>query len=340
MSSPSSKRICRPKYPQLREEARRLTGEGYSLRLIADELEKSFGKRLSINTIVDWVRGVPRPPVKKTKKKSKRPVKVEDLRPSKDLSYVVSSVLGDGYVRMWRSKRGYVEKKVMLAVADHDYVQGFAVSIGHVLVRSPPPIRKYIQHGRPIYHVSVNSVALFELLKDKDLNKLRPFIELSTETKIAFLQGLYDAEGTVSGEVRIHNTNRELLEYAKALLEEFGIRTSRIYITSRVGDVHEWNGRKIIALKDCYAFSIDRFDDILKFRELIGFNIKRKQEMLDQLIEIRLEKRPWYLKPSLVLQIYEFAVELRKRGLPFNRIAAEVEKKFGVKPTSSTIWRW
>lgn len=103
----------------------------------------------------------------------------------------------------------------------------------------------------------------------------------------AFLRGLADAEGNVGknrknlGHISIINTNRQLREYALSLLKALGI-SAKLY-KRREKAIANINGRVVRRRRQfTYVLRVHRKADIFKFREVIGFAIKRKQEILER----------------------------------------------------------
>jgi len=91
------------------------------------------------------------------------------------------------------------------------------------------------------------------------------------EVQVAFLQGYFDTDGTV------HNTNGGVscCSVSKKLLKEIQLLLLNFGIVSRVR-------KKKTKSKFGKAYLLDIFsEDAFKFKELIGFRLKRKQSILD-----------------------------------------------------------
>jgi len=92
------------------------------------------------------------------------------------------------------------------------------------------------------------------------------------ESQIAFLQGYFDTDGTV------HNTNGGVscCSVSKKLLTEIQLMLLNFGIVSRVR-------KKKTKSNFGKAYLLDIFsEDALKFKELIGFRLERKQSILDE----------------------------------------------------------
>ncbi|MEM4414928.1 MAG: LAGLIDADG family homing endonuclease, partial [Candidatus Caldarchaeum sp.] len=84
------------------------------------------------------------------------------------------------------------------------------------------------------------------------------------------------------GQIQIANTNLGIIRYTAELLERLGIE-SKIYkrVMKRRFII---NGKlRIRRKKIIYALTIQRKVNIIRYRSLIGFSIKRKQSVLEML---------------------------------------------------------
>ena len=88
--------------------------------------------------------------------------------------------------------------------------------------------------------------------------------------QIGFLQGFFDAEGTVHNKrysIRVASKKNEIIQTVKKLLEKFGIKT---------GKIHE----------DKTAFVLPLYgkENITKFSYVIGFRHQEKKDRLSKMI--------------------------------------------------------
>jgi len=81
----------------------------------------------------------------------------------------------------------------------------------------------------------------------------------------------------------VYNTDKSLLEYVKELLHRLGIKTTRPKLYFKVGTPMRdpTTGKTYIARKHCYHLYIPT-ESRLRFYELIGFTVKRKQQRLEE----------------------------------------------------------
>jgi len=260
---------------KLFDEVRRLWGLGLLYREIIDEIERTYGVTLSESQISKWIRGIHSP------YNGRRYIpSIDYLRPSEELAYVIGVVAGDGFA-VENSKK--YKTSIGVRAKDWEFVEEFAKCIAKVLGREPPK-PKITMKG--LFEVRVGSKTLYELLKKPiDIDRIRQYIEHCIKCICSFLRGFFDSEGGIygNGEIRVFNTDKSLLEYIKELLHRLGIKTTGPKLYSRVGK-HIKNpetGKTHFARKDVYYLYIPA-ESRLKFYELIGFTIKRKQQRLEE----------------------------------------------------------
>jgi len=257
---------------------------GLSYREIQREVFEEFGEHLSKSIISDWVNRV-HTPYGDGLGRTGEDRRAHKLKPCPELAYVIGAAIGDGYVNFLADDYKYL---VILSVIDYDFVAEFGRCAGIAIGRTKP-YRSFWDRCRQRWVVRVYSKELYNLLKKPiDLKKIKPYVEYSKECTAAFLRGLADAEGSVDrdeanlGHIEISNTRLELIKYAQRLLRRLGI-CSRIY-ERREEKSFIIEGRRCRRRKGTtWRLVIYRRNEILKFRELIGFAIKRKQKILEMI---------------------------------------------------------
>jgi len=259
---------------KLFDEVRRLRGLGLSYREIINEIERIHGVMLYPSHISGWLRGIHDP------YKQRRHIPTLDhLRPSEELAYIIGAVLGDGCVCL-SQKYHYL---VALKVKDLEFAEEFARCIAKVLGRNPPkPIP--LKDGK--FVVVVVSKTLYELLKKPiNIDRIRRYIEHCIDCICTFLRGFFDSEGSIDkdGEIQVYNTDKSLLEYIKELLHRLGIKTTGPKRSTKAGTPikNPKTGKTYFARKDVYYLYICA-ESRLRFYQLIGFTIKRKQQRLEE----------------------------------------------------------
>ena len=202
--------------------------------------------------------------------------------PSRELSYVIGALLGDGTLDLH-----HYNYSARLRVKDYDFCKNFSVIMARLLnkrYRMPKWNEK-----KQYWHVFYDSTAFYEWavklkseVEKQNLEILKQYIEHSKETVKYFLRGLFDAEGSNSQckLVSLSNSNKALLEYVKYLLKRyFSITAGGPHLNTKAGKVNNKrrDGKIVVARRNCYTLSIYRRLDIVRFLTEIGFSIMRKQ---------------------------------------------------------------
>jgi intein-encoded DNA endonuclease-like protein len=271
------KRRCLPRELRIRlfGEVNKLRRNGLGHRKIIKEIQRRYGVRLSRSLISYWLRGVHNP-----YNKGYVP-SIKFLRPSKELSYMIGVVAGDGYACRDRHAANYNRVRIGLKVKDREFAAEFGRCLAKVLRRQP--IKPKYYSGR--YVAEVHSQTLYELLvKPLNLDKLKKYIEHCERCVAAFIRGFADSEGTVDkgGYIRLSNTDRGLLEYVKDLLKRLGIEATGPWPERRQGKpFYDCKTMKTYTYnKDKYYIYI-RTSSNTSFYKKIGFTIRRKQRRLE-----------------------------------------------------------
>lgn len=222
------------------------------------------------DTIRDWIyRGVKPKRLRKTKI---LPTKSKKLSP--ELAYILGVIEGDGY--LGKVKRHSLNGEnydyiLVLSVTDKDFRDYFILQLenwsGFGVYKSKNP--QLGKGTKDVYRARLRSKDMYEFLKSYDINKLK---ESSDEIKAMFLKGFFDSEGHVTrkqknGQITVGVVNYSIIHLVRALLESLEIK---------IGSLNE----KALIDKKYYYFSIASIESLQKFRDKIGFSIKRKQDRL------------------------------------------------------------
>lgn len=172
--------------------------------------------------------------------------------------------------------------------------------------------RLFCDKGRVYGHWAyIGGVELRAYLKQLGLTYAKSFEKIvpeaifkaSQKNVSAFLRGLFDTDGCVRLDgrnkttKRIHfaTTSKKLAEDVQLLLLNFGI-TSKLSVVqinkSKVGYI---KGRKIMSQHTRYDLTIKGSKSVALFKEHIGFNLPRKQQILDNVVP---EKRDLCIVPN------------------------------------------
>lgn len=201
--------------------------------------------------------------------------RIPDLSPSPELSYVIGVYCGDGYAT--------TSFQIGLRTIDKDFAEEFARCLAKVCKRERIPISKIkgTQYTQGFcFGVKVKNQILHNFLK-KPLREHNAIIE---RCPFEFLRGFFDSEGWIDSYKRnrtgyrikricIGNTNLELMKHVRDLLSR------HLSITT-----HKITTRKYINQRDFYQMRIMRYLDVVNFHKNVGFSIKRKQKILEEMV--------------------------------------------------------
>ncbi|MEM3406631.1 MAG: LAGLIDADG family homing endonuclease [Nitrososphaerota archaeon] len=256
---------------QMYDDVIELRKQELTQKEIQRKIYEKYGMRLPQPTICCWLRKKHYPLGRINK---------FDEKPSPELNYAVGTIIGDGYKRF--DSRNY---RFRLVVKDYEFAEEFGKCLAKVLKRREP-YKPFWNEKEKKWIVEGCSIRLYKFL-DKPLEELKPYIEYSKDCVSAFLRALFDGEGSIHGRIlELHNTNIELLNYAKYLLKKyFDIDATGPYLVRKSGKIIYFpNGRIAKTTKDLYRIYI-RTQSLLNFYKYIGFTIKRKRERLIKAIQ-------------------------------------------------------
>jgi intein-encoded DNA endonuclease-like protein len=255
------------------EQALKLRRNSYTLRQIADSIEREHSYRLSEATISSWTRGINAP---------NRAGHVFIPKPSPDLAYVIGVEAGDGFLNVKRKSYQY---RIRLRAVDREFVEAFNQAVSKVL--GCPPHRLWKGNENET-EVEFGSYLLHKFLLQSP-QQLSAFIEHDKECAAAFLRGFFDSEGCIdeNGVVTASNTDLDLLKYVQSLfIRYFQISTTGPRIGSKKGSVLVRRGRKYFRNSDCYVIRLPKAH-LATFSHHIGFTIRRKQLRLERVLTNR-----------------------------------------------------
>jgi len=204
---------------KLYDEVHRLRNLGLSYNQIIKIIQEKYNERLLKSHISEWLRDSHNP-------YGNVLITFDDIKPTKELSFIIGDVAGDGYIIIREKTYSYI---IGLKCKDVEHAMEFARCL-EVVTGSKPYIGK---RRDGLYVVEGYSKTLCELLKKPlDIEKLRYYIEYSVETITSFLRAFFDSEGSIkkNGKIYVYNTDLRLLNYVKELLLKLNIDVQdRIY---------------------------------------------------------------------------------------------------------------
>jgi intein-encoded DNA endonuclease-like protein len=235
----------------------------YDQKLSEQKIAKEFG--VSPRAIQYWMKKLGLKPRSKFEYCLK-----PNLSPSPTLAYILGVLEGDGYIQDKRS--------IELIVTSEQFAHSFFNSLKEIGLH--PHIRKLEKVKGKLGKKLPWEVRAYSRVFVKWYEKTRKKITKCKVVKafpLDFIRGFYESEGSfyrgvdlrwkkpyLRHRITIHNTDQQLLELVRKLLEKYCIKAS-IY------------KRKIIKwgkTRECFALSISRHKDVFKFLELVQPCIK------------------------------------------------------------------
>lgn len=188
-----------------------------------------------------------------------------DLKPCRDLAYVLGVAFGDGRKR---------PDGLHLWVKDRDFAEAFAKACENLGFKP----RRYFKENEGDYEVCVYSIELGRWLKSLSYEKIEKLL-VDEDAKTAFVRGYFDSDGSASmglaepcrNNIMFGDSNLSLLTLVAEVCADLGIKTSPVY-----GPYPNENGTNM------YALHV-RARSKRRFAELIGSNLARKREILEKI---------------------------------------------------------
>ena len=188
--------------------------------------------------------------------------------------YILGVLFGDGYINV---------NSIGMNAKDEDFILMFKACLEEYFKRE---CKIYRYSG--LWRVELHSRHLAGMMKNSDYRIIRDQTNLC---KGAFLRGFFDSEGSAyffkkrgvrNRKVEICNTNLELMEFCKLLLNDLGIETLRI--ERRIRGERTIRGRTLKPFVFYRTTLRENKRNLENFKERVGFSIDRKQKNLDKMI--------------------------------------------------------
>jgi len=214
--------------------------------------------------------GIPESTLRKWIRNKDKILKKWDIKPTKELAYVIGAILSDGSV--YRTKDYHY--RIELYVKDLEYALEFWKAISKVLnKRYKKPFKT--KDGR--WRAEYSSKKLYTFLKSKKLDKLKPYIEYNKNTVRYFLRALYDGDGSnyMNYKITLRITNKKLIDYVKELLYRYFNIESRIRIGGVEGEALTIESRSVVRKRKLWELVITKHAKM--FLKEIGFTITEKR---------------------------------------------------------------
>ncbi len=233
---------------------------------------------------------------------------------SKNLGYIVGVLVGDGWIN---------KNSIGLKAKDKDFILAFKKALEDEF-----KLNTKLHFYNDLWRAELHSREIVKFLTNFDYKIIK---KENIEVKCAFLKGFYDSEGSAyyqekigvrNRKIELCNTDLELLTFCKTLLEESGINTLKI--DKRLRDIRVLRGRTLPIMIYARFLLKENKENFIRFKNLIGFSIERKQKNLDKMINsyIYPERNKW--------------IEFKESVLNESKIKryGELRKEFGFIPKS------
>lgn len=156
------------------------------------------------------------------------------LSPSPELAYVLGVILGDGSVSYNEKKYRY---RIKLDATDKAFVEFFKDTLEKIGLHPSriKPMKQRKKKHKTKYRVIATSKRFAKWFKGLILEDIEKIVSADEESKISFIRGFYESEGSCRPDtrwkrpyyyLRIGNTNEALSILFKSLVKDFGFETS------------------------------------------------------------------------------------------------------------------
>lgn len=203
-----------------------------------------------------------------------------DLSKSKEISYIIGVIRGDGCCYINQPKHRYV---ITLSVTSETFSNEFNSICHQIGFKTRKDILKHKNtNHNDLYIVRFFNKKFCEWYKQLSIDDVVKYINGNEQM---FLKGFYESEGNIYKsknenhnksryQIRIFNTNKELIDVICKILEQYTIKYT-ITIEKRFGKIINKN---ISKWKDKYTIHINRQEDIEHFLDVTNPCIKTKNK--------------------------------------------------------------
>jgi len=276
--SPELKKELVGKYAALPErilayyDALKLRQMKWSYKRIAKELRDVYSIRVSPGQVCNWI---------KTRHNPLR--RCGQINNCPELGYVIGAWLGDGSLAIDRKA---FKHYIKLNSKDIEFAQKWGESLAKVTGNLNSYKPKWDTYNKR-WEVKVSNVLLWMILT---LAKEDPWLVYSILEKYPRLacRGWFDAEGSVnvSGKsIRGTNTDIQQIILFQKLLQKLSIKSNyRPRFDEGTKFTSPYSGKICKRRRTNYDLIIRSKRDHLRFAQLVGFSISRKQEKLKELL--------------------------------------------------------
>lgn len=187
------------------------------------------------------------------------------------LSYIKGVVDSDGSI--FKSSAG--AHTLSLGVRDKEYAQKFAEKLSKITDTDVKVNEFEEENGKIRFHVQKASKQLYEKLNKLETEDLKPK---------SYLRPYFDGDGSIyetgknNYQLRLHSKNKDELKKIRSMLKELDIHSTALRSATQKDLDNSFTD-----LEEYHYLDFSKNDEIRKFKEKIGFEIKRKSEVIKDL---------------------------------------------------------
>lgn len=179
----------------------------------------------------------------------------------------IENSIGKGFV-LGASEDGtvyYRPNKNQYNIEIEQKIRGWLEIVKDVIEKSYGLYVRIRETSKGYYRLTVLSKKLYNEI----LNRRKDYKDILSESRnfqLGFLQGFFDAEGTVHKEryaIRVSSKNEETIKVVKEILRQFGIKTGKIHDDKTV-----------------FVLPLYGKENLKKFSDIINFRHEEKKERL------------------------------------------------------------
>jgi len=208
-------------------------------------------------------------------------LKEYNLKPTKDFGYLCGLIIGDCHVgKTKRNNYRIVMKSTKLEIINMfmNITRKIGFSPSRIYEREetrefPNGIRK----TNKMYTILINSKQLYDMIKPykgNDYSCSVPKFLNTDESKVGFLQGFFDAEGSIqknySKQIKVGSKHIDILNEIKNILHSYGIESNICNQGDNFNILYITNGK----------------EGRKKFHNKIGFRLPSKNNILSYIVNI------------------------------------------------------
>ena len=215
--------------------------------------------------------------------------------------YIIGAIQGDGHLNK-------SQQQIQINVKDIDFLE-FLKSILNELI--PEWNIKIIKHTDTVGKVA--GQWRINMCSRDFYRKFNTFIPKSLDEKCWFLKGMFDAEGSVI--LRWDKGNMQSITYSNTHKKSYLHIKRKVTLSQKaISKLKLWSSwlselnieNRIKERPDSRSYiSIDKTNAILRFNNLIGFRIKRKQARLENVIKLLGKAQVNESEKEMIIRLYK-----------------------------------